>query len=201
MNQEITLDELKAEHASETGRIMNAYLDETERIRQETAPEDGRYLDKLSSEERMNLLYEQKVGRAGEAYESTRDAYAAQTQAFHEAHQARVRTLQERLFKVTDTATASRAATASETELSDMLSYARLSGNTDLGRAAFTAAHARSAGHLLGQYFETDPEAQGLYQEYSGRVAPEVLARQTDTGRVVQPPDLDRLMPPARAWT
>ncbi len=198
-NKEKTIGEITAEHASETARIMVGYLNETERIRQESTPEDGTYLDRLSGEERMNLLFEQKSERAGVAYREAFDAYEAQTAAFHAEHEARVRTLGERLFKVEDTAAASRAATATEPELADMLDFARLSDNRDLGRAAFVAAHHRGAGELISRYFETDETARGLYQEYSQRLPQEVLERQGDVGRVVQKPDLDRLMPPARA--
>lgn len=200
MSEETTLEQIIAEHASKTAAIMNEYLDRTDEIRQEMAPEDGRYLDMLPDQERMSLLFGQKSEKAAEAYREAFDAYATQTAAFHQDHEARVRTLQERLFKVEDTAAASRAATATETELADMLDFASLSGNKDLGRAAFVAAHSRGAGHLVGRFFdEVDPDARGPYQEYAERVPRDVLERQGDVGRVVQPPDLDRLMPPARA--
>jgi hypothetical protein len=194
-----TIGELTAEHASKTAEIMVGYLDETERIRQESTPAAGTYLDRLSDQERMNLLFEQKSAQAGAAYTSTREAYAAQTEAFHAAHQARVAALESRLFGVTDAAAAARAAVASEDELADMLDFARLSGNRDLGKAAFVGAHSRGAGELISRYFETDETARGLYQEYSQRLPQEVLERQGDVGRVVQKPDLDRLTPPLRA--
>jgi hypothetical protein len=197
--EEKTIEQIIAEHASATARIMTGYLDETERIRQESTPAAGTYLDRLSDQERMNLLFEQKSAKAGEVYREAFDAYATQTEAFHAAHQARVAALESRLFGVTDAAAAARAATASESELADMLDFARLSGNKALGQAAFVAAHTRGAGALVGRYFETDETARGLYQEYSQRVPQEVLALQDDVGRVVQEPDYARLMPPARA--
>ncbi len=197
--QEATLEQIIAEHASKTAEIMTGYLDETERIRQESTPEDGRYLDQLSDQDRTALLYQQKVARVDAAHTSTREAYATQTEAFHAEHAARVKVLEARLFKVEDTAAASRAATASESDLASMLDFARLSGNKGLGRAAFVGAHARGAGHLVGRFFdEVDPDARAPYQEYAQRVAPEVLERQRDATRVVQEPDYARLMPPAR---
>jgi hypothetical protein len=200
VTEEKTIGELKAEHASKTARIMVGYLDATERIRQEAQPDEGRYLDRLSDQERMKLLYEQKSAKADEAYREAFDAYATQTEAFRQEHEARVKALSQRLFGVANADAAARAATASESELASMLDYAALAGNKDLAKAAFVAAHTRGAGHLVGRYFdEAAPDARDLYQEYSQRLPQEVLERQGDVGRVVQKPDLDRLMPPLRA--
>ncbi len=81
-----------------------------------------------------------------------------------------------------------------------MLNIATHAGNQDLARAVFVAAEQRGLGDLMARYFdEVDPEARALYQEWTELPSAEALKRKSEKlPTLVQKPDPDRLMPPAK---
>ena len=200
---EKTIGEIQAEHGAKASEILVGYQDALEEIRDIREPEEGAYLDRLSPEGRMRLLRDQKVERAEDLHIRTLEEYTAEVERYHEALSKCTGRLKERLFGVTgpDGATAlSRTVTASQGELEAYLDVAIQAGNTDLARAVFVAAERRSSGDLMARYFdEVDPEARELYAEWQQASPAEVLERQRENiSAVVQSPDPDRLIPPAR---
>jgi hypothetical protein len=198
-----TIHEIKEEFGSTGAGTLNYYQDTLTQIAQEREPEAGGYLDRLTDEQRMSLLREQKMERAGEITRQAREEYAAEVERYHAELSGRVEYLKGWLFKVEDAGALSRAALATDTELGTLLEIAAHAGNAELGRAVFVAAEQRGLGDLMAAYFDrVDPEGRELYQEYSEVPPPEILTRQRESVETLLPePDPDRLMPPARAMT
>jgi hypothetical protein len=201
-----TVHEIKEEHGRNAAAILTDYQDTTDQIRAEREPEEGAYLDRLTPQQRMGLLREQKAGRADEAHRQTLGAYREEVERYHDELAQRRTHLKGRLFGVEGpdgAAALSRTVLASEGELSAYLDVAIQAGNKDLARAAFVAAERKGLGAILLRYFdEVDNEARALYNEWSELPTEEVLERQRENiERVVQPPDYDRLTAYARATT
>ncbi|MDP9479492.1 MAG: hypothetical protein M3R38_28125, partial [Actinomycetota bacterium] len=192
-----TIHEIRAEHSAKAGTIMGRYQDEIGEIRSTKTLPEGAYLDRLTDEQRFQLLREEKAQKAAEAHERTIREYTREVGRYHAALSERTNTLKPRLFGVEDAGALSRAALADEGELSTLLEVATQAGNEDLARAVFVAAHHKGAGDLVARYFDgIDPEARELYGELSDAPPPELLERQRDSvERVVQMPDPDSLTP------
>jgi hypothetical protein len=158
--------------------------------------EAGMYLDRLSDQQRYELLREQKGQAVDEACARHREEYREQLERFGAELSERTNYLRERLFKVSDTGAGSRAATANEDELAGMLDYAMLAGLGELGRAVFVAAEMRGLADLMGRYFsEIDPDARDLYNEWRQAPTPETLERQIEgVEQIVHRPSTDDLM-------
>ena len=197
---EKTVHGMQAEHGQKAAGILNGYHATIDAIRGERQPEAGAYLDRLTDEQRMDLMREQKTERAGAARREALEAYTAAVEGYHEGLQGH---LKGHLFGVggpDGAAALSRTVTASEGELAAYLDVAEQAGNRDLARAVFVAAKRRGSGDLMARYFDNvDPEARELYQEWAAIPPAEVLERQREgIERVVAEPDPDRLMPPPR---
>ena len=165
-------------------------------------PSDGAYLDRLSHEQRMSLLREQKTERAAGLTEQARDDYDQEVERFHRELEKRVAYLKECLFKVEDAGALARAALATDTELGTLMELATQAGNAELGKAAYVACEQRGLTELLQAYYDNiDPEAQELYAEYR-EVPPEhILERQAESVSALLPDvDADSLMAPQTLW-
>ncbi len=198
-----TTTDIIAEHQKNAGEIMLGYEDTKQEIREGMEPEEGAYLDRLTPEQRMRLLREQKGSRADEAHRQTLEAYTTEMERYHDELAQRRAHLKKHLFGVDGpdgAAALSRTVLASEGELAAYLDVALQAGNEDLARAVFVAAERRGSGDLMARYFdEVDPGARSLYAEWSEMPTQQKLEQQRENiERIVQPPDYDRLMPTAR---
>src|SRR5215212_3453929 len=192
-----------AEHQKNASAILIGYKDALEAIREVRELEDGRYLDRLTPEQRYALMREQKAQQTDEAYRDALAAYTAEVERYHNELALRRSHLKKRLFGVDGpdgAAALSRTVLASEEELAACLDVAIQAGNEDLARAVFVAAERRGLGDLAARYFdEVNPEARALYNEWSELPAQETLERQVESiERIVEAPDHSQLMPPAR---
>ncbi len=185
-----TIHEIQAEHSARAGRVMTRYQDEIQQIRAEKKLPDGAYLDRLTDAQKFQFLREQKAQKAAEAHKRAVREYVREVERYQSELSKRTNALKGRLFGVADAGALSRASSADEGELSEMLEDANLAGNEDLARAVFVAAHRRGAGDLMGRFFDgTDPEARELYHEWTDAPPPELLERQrSSVERVVQMP-------------
>lgn len=198
-----TKDEIIQEHQRNASEIMLGYEDAKQEIREGMEPEEGAYLDRLTPEQHMRLLREQKGNRADEAHRQTLEAYTTEVERYQDELAQRRTHIKKRLFGVDGpdgAAALSRTVLASEGELTAYLDVALQAGNKDLARAVFVAAERRGSGDLMARYFdEVDPDARSLYAEWSELPTEEKLEQQRENiERVVQPPDYDRLIPTAR---
>ena len=193
-----TVDEIMAEFSAKGPQVLNDYharLDEIRAIRQ---PGDGAYLDRLTDEQRMELLLEQKTEQAKEAHEKALKDYTEVVESYHSALAKRKGYIKQHLFGVEDAGALSRAATATDAELGVLLDIAAQAGNAELGRAVFVAAEQRELGNLMHDYFEKiNPEGRELYQEWSRLPPQEILKRQQNVDAILPAPNPDSLMPRA----
>jgi hypothetical protein len=199
-----TVDEIVTQHGQGTAEIMNSYHDALDAIRAEREPEDGAYLDRLTDEQRMSLMREQKGAKASQAHEQAVRDYAEAVDTYYEDTQKKRQYIKKALFSVEgpEGAALSRAITAEGEELEAYLDVAQQAGNRDLARAVFVAAERRGLGDLMARYFdEVDPEARGLYQEWSKLPSEETIERQRESiPLLLPPPDPDSLMPRATGF-
>jgi hypothetical protein len=198
-----TTQDIIQEHQRNASALLIGYQDALSEIRESRDLEDGAYLDRLTDEQRMSVLRERKAERASEAHQQTLEVYREEVQRYQDELAQRRAHLKKRLFSVEGpdgAAALSRAITATEGELAAYLDVAEQAGNQDLARAAFVAAERRGLGDLMHRFFdEVDQEAGTFYQEWSQLPPGDVLQCQRESiERVVQPPDYERLMPPAR---
>jgi predicted metalloprotease with PDZ domain len=199
-----TIQDIRAEFSSSSAATLNRYQARLDEIMADTEPEAGAYLERLSDEQRRDLLIEQKMERAKQVVERARKDYTSEVERYHAALSKRKEYLTERLFKVEDAGALSRAALATGDELGALLGLAARAQNAELGRAVFVAAEQRDLGELMAAYFDKiNPEGRGLYQEWVEVPPAEVFERQIDNVDVVIPdPDPDSLMPKATAvWS
>ncbi len=115
-----TIGEIRGEHSAQAGGILAGYQDAVDGIRAETEPEAGAYLDRLTDEQRMRLLRDQKARKADDAHREAREAYSAEVERYHEELAKRRDHLKGRLFGVggpDGAAALSRTVTATEGEL------------------------------------------------------------------------------------
>ncbi len=196
-----TIHEIKAEFGERSAGIANRYREELDAITAASSPEDGRYLDLLSAEERMRLLREQKAQRANEARSEALEGYRDELERYRLELNKRSSHLKARLFGVGDATALSAPVGKSEEQLREMLEVASHAGNADLARAVFVAADKRNLGDLMAEYFDkVDPEARDLYEEWRAIPPAEVLERQQESAELIIPnADPASLMPPARA--
>jgi hypothetical protein len=197
---ERTIQEMQAEHGQVATEILNDYHAVIDAMREEREPEAEAYLDRLTPEQRMDLMREQKTEKAGEARTRALEAYTASVDRYYEELRRRQGHLKDRLFGVSGpdgAAALSRTVTASEGELAAYLDVAEQAGNGDLARAVFVAAERRGSGDLMARFFDNvDPDARGLYEEWTAIPPAEVLERQREgVGLVVGEADPSRLMP------
>ena len=109
-----TIHEIQAEHSAKAARIMTGYQDAVQQIRAMKKPSAGAYLDRLTDEQRFQLLREEKTQKAAEAHEQTIREYTREVERYHAELAKRTDTLKARLFGVADAGALSRAALADE---------------------------------------------------------------------------------------
>jgi hypothetical protein len=192
---------LKQEFSSSASSTLGSYQADLDEIKADMSPAGGAYLERLTDEQRMDLLREQKMERAKEITERARKDYTAVVERYHDALSKRADFLREHLFNVEDASALSRAALATDAELGAMMELASTASNAELGRAVFVAAEQRGLGEHMHTYFDKmKPEGRGLYQEWVEIPPAEVLQRQINNVDVVIPdPDPDALIPRATA--
>lgn len=198
-----TIHEIKEGFGRSGAEIVNGHHETRGAIAAETAPEEGRYLDQLSFEQRRALMVEQKTERLGESVRGAREAYAAEMERYRRELSGRTDYRKDRLFGVGDAGALSRAALATDAELGAMLELAAHAGNAELGKAVFVASEQRGLGDLMARYFDgIDPEGRELYGEWTEIPPDEILERQMGNVEALIPePDPDGLIPPAMATT
>ncbi|MDP9486496.1 MAG: hypothetical protein M3Q49_12070 [Actinomycetota bacterium] len=196
-----TVQEIREEHGQKASALLNRYYEELDALREQRKPEAGGYLDRLSDEQRMTLLRDQKAASADELHRRTVDAYRAEVEKYQEEVRARVGYVKGALFGLSNPEAAgllSRAATATEEELGAMVDLAEASGNGELAKAALIGADQRGFAELRVRALErAGTEAQALYGEWSDRPPEEVLARQKEQAEeIVRRPSPERLTAP-----
>jgi hypothetical protein len=117
-----TIHQIREEFASAASGVLSNYHARRDEIRSQRQPEAGAYLDRLNDEQRMRVLREQMMEQLTDLTEESREAYAAEVEAYHDALSKRTAFLKESLFKVEDAGALSRAALATDTELGTLLS-------------------------------------------------------------------------------
>jgi hypothetical protein len=194
-----TIVQIREEFGAKSAAILNDYQEELAEVKAMRTPSDGAYLDRLSGDQRMGLLREQKTEQATSLTEQASKAYTEEVEAYHAAIAKRADYIREHLFKVEDAGALSRAATATDAELGAMLEIAALSQNAELGRAVFVAAEQRGLGDLMAAYFDKiNPEGRELYAEWSEVPPQEILERQLqNVGAILPDVSADSLMAPA----
>jgi len=198
-----TLKEIKAEFGSSGARTFNCYYEHLAEITAKREPEASGYPDRLTDEQRTNVLREQKMEQAGEITQRAREDYDAEVERYHAELSERADYLKERLVKVEDAGALSKAALATDAELGAMLELAAHAGNAESDRAVFVASEQRGLGDLMASFFyRIDSEGRELYEEWTEIPPSEILGRQTDSVESLIPdPDPDHLMPPPRVTT
>jgi hypothetical protein len=196
-----TIYEIAEQFSSEGPSVINNYYTELDEIRGIRQSEAGSYLDRLTDEQRMGLLRDQKMEKATESYEHAFARYEGQVE-YHESQlEKRGNYITGELFKVEDAGALARAATASDAELGAMLELAAQAQNAELGRAVFVAAEQRGLGNLMKDYFDKlNPEGRELYEEYLAIPSPEILERRRDIESILPAPNPDELMPRATVY-
>jgi hypothetical protein len=197
-----TIGEIQEEFASKSGEILNGHLDDVSRIKARSELTDGAYLDRLSPEQRMSVLREEKAEEARDVSEKAREAYAQEVESYLQDIAKRALYLRERLFEVEDAGALSRAALATDAELSTLMNIAAKAGNRELGKAVFAVAEGRGMGDLMMAYYRLDPEAEELYAEYTSIPSEEILECRANSAEALIPdPDPDSLVSYATAAT
>jgi hypothetical protein len=199
---EKTIPETRAEHGREQAEILTARQDAVDEIAAKGS-EGVSHRDKLSYGQVRSIMVEEKTAREEGNRTQTREALDAAHGRYEAALSERIGFLKERLYGIAGpdgAAALSRVALASEEELSTMMDIAAQAGNNELAKAAFVAAERKGLGDLMDRFFrEVDPEARALYQEWAEIPPAEVLKRQRENlSALVQKPDPDRFIPPAR---
>jgi septal ring factor EnvC (AmiA/AmiB activator) len=171
-----TLQEIQEEHSRNIAQIMMGWGGEQDQI-QKSGLERGRYADQLSSEQRVAARQEQALEKAREAHERTLAAYHSELDRYEERVHLKRQDLRAKNFHVESTEALAAALGADDSRLLDMIETAELSGNGDLARAAFTAAHRRGLGDVVAAYFEKNPESYDAYQEWMALPDPEAIEK------------------------
>jgi len=191
-----TINEINADHSARVGAIMTWYQDRKDDIRAAREPEDGSYLEHLTGDQRLGILRQQKLEQAQDAFEQTLEASREEAERYQAEVEKRRQTLKVKLFEVEDAGALARAALATEAELGVLMDTAADANNLELARAVFTAATRRGLGEHLGTYFDLDPEARGLYEEWSQLPDEAFLQRaRENVERVVVMPSGEQLDP------
>lgn len=198
-----TIQEIKEAFGQSGPKIVNGHHETRAAISAETEPAEGRYLDRLGFQEHRAIMVEQKTERVGESVRESREAYTAEVERYHKELSGRQDFLKGRLFGVGDAGALGRAALATDAELGAMMELAAHAGNAELGRAVFAASEQRGLGDLMARYFDqVDPEARGLFGEWTEIPPAEVLERQLESVEALIPePNPAGLIPRAPATT
>jgi hypothetical protein len=191
------IQEIKAEHGANTAVILTNWMDTQDQIRSKGL-EPGPYADRLEPEQRLSALQDQALEKAKVAHERTRRDYLAEVDRFEERVHARRQELRAKNFFVESTEAVAAALGADDAALLDMRQTSELTGNEELGKAAFVAAHRRGLGNIVNSYLEANPEARGTYEEWHELPDEAALQKKREAvDQLVEMPGVDRLMPRA----
>jgi hypothetical protein len=118
---------------------------------------------------------------------------------FEERVHARRQELRAKNFFVESTEAVAAALGADEAALLDMRRTSELTGNEELGKVAFVAAHRRGLGNIVNSYLAAaNPEARGAYEEWHELPDEAALQKKREAvDQLVEMPGVDRLMPRA----
>jgi hypothetical protein len=192
-----SIQEIQEEHSRNIAQIMMGFKDDQDQI-QKAGLEAGAYLDRLTSEQRLAVRQDQALEKAREAHERTLAAYRAEVDRYEEQVHAKRQELRAKNFFVESTEAVSAALGADDSALMDMLETSALTGNVELGKAAFVAAHRRGLGNIVNSYLEANPEARGAYEEWHELPDEAALQKKREAvDQLVEMPGVDRLMPRA----
>jgi hypothetical protein len=192
-----TIQEIKAEHGTNSATILTGWMDTQDEIRSQGL-QTGPYADRLTPEQRLSALQDQALERAKAAHEKTREAYLAEVGRFEQKVYEKRQELRRENFFVESTQAVAAALGASDSALMDMLQTAELSGNEELAKSAFVASHRRSLGDVMNAYFEGRPEARSAYEQWLELPGEGDLQKKREAvDQLVQMPEVDRLMPRA----
>ncbi len=190
-----TIEQINAAHAERASGMLNGFLDERNRIRDEERLEDSPYLHRLTPEQRFAALQSQKTERVAELRRSVVEDYRAEVLDYHARLAHRREELEEELFGGgLDSRTLAAAASADDDALPRILQAAIAAGDAELARAAFVAAETRGLSEVTLSYLQADPEAREVYRELKSIPSEEVRERQLDVERVVPEVESERLM-------
>jgi chromosome segregation ATPase len=189
-----SIQEIQEEHSRNIAQIMMGFKDDQDQI-QKAGLEAGAYLDRLTSEQRLAVRQDQALEKAREAHERTLAAYRAEVDRYEEQVHAKRQELRAKNFFVESTEAVSAALRADDSALMDMLETSALTGNVELGKAAFVAAHRRGLGDVIAAYFErVNPEGHDAYQEWLDLPDPEAIeTKRRAAEQAEQMPTIDRL--------
>jgi hypothetical protein len=191
------IQEIKAEHGANTAVILTNWMDTQDQIRSKGL-EPGPYADRLEPEQRLSALQDQALEKAKVAHERTRRDYLAEVDRFEERVHARRQELRAKNFFVESTEAVAAALGADDAALLDMRQTSELTGNEELGKAAFVAAHRRGLGNIVNSYLEANPEARSAYEEWHELPDEAALQKKREAvDQLVEMPGVDRLMPRA----
>ena len=202
-----TIQQIREGHGAKAAALLRDYYAEIDRIRDQREPElKGGYFDRLTDEQRMTLLRDQKREKADAVHRRTVDAYRREQEAYQQQVRARAGYVEGKMFGMSSPESAAvltRAALASEEELGTMLDMAAASGNQELATAALVGAERRGFAELVVRALEhAGPETRELYHEWADRPPEEVLARQAEQAEaIVERPSPERLEAPPQVYS
>jgi hypothetical protein len=129
-----TYTQLQQEFGATAPAILTGYLEGLDEIKEQPL-DTGGLDDYISGPEYQRLEYEQKMSKAVKAWEATRESYTAALQDHHEAVRSFKAKAEPELFHVESADAGSRAALATDAQLSQLMDYAAKTGNADLAKA------------------------------------------------------------------
>ena len=135
-----TIPEMKAKQAQREAEMLRVWHAELDEIKAHAEPDAGPYLDRLSHEQRGEILREQKEDRLDRQRDVVLEEYTSTFDDFREAHDRRAKWLDKRLYHVEGPgagAMVSGAVTASDEDLARMLEGAIRTNNAELGKVVF----------------------------------------------------------------
>ncbi len=163
-----TMPEIQQEYSSAAAEILSSYHNVLDEIKEDREPEAGAYLDRLSDEQRAELLREQKERRVDEERARALEEYTEATERYQAEVKGRASRLRERLYKVENTTSLANAATADE-------------------EGPATSMLNRPGGpHALQRVWRETPAAEALERQVEG------------VETIIHRPSVDSLMPSAR---
>lgn len=196
------LQGLGAEQAS----ILTSYRDRLSALAEQRELPAGGYLEDLPEDVRAKKLLDTKIKEATEARAQVKGQYEEVTKAAHVRLEERKEILREELFGDVDTSTTLTVALADNDKIEELVKVAIRSGSNGLGlaKALLPTIHDRGLDELSMPILKNYPTLEASWREWQALPEAEVLARQTDPGRIEQvipEVSVDRLQVRPRAQT
>ena len=171
---------------SKQTELATGYFDLLNELQEqrELEADDKGYLDRVSDDDKANMLQQQKVGRATARRGEVVDELKSVIGAKHEQLESRRAELHATLFSVPSEDALLRATLASDEELERLADAGIQAGSDALIRAALNASIQRDRSEVTAKIFQARPELEATYREYQEIPTDEVLSRQTDPARI-----------------